>query len=235
MTWEELREDFRKLKTARVDAHAPDLPAYLKPRGTTTQERREARARDAAEAEAAEAAAAAAPVSQGVDEEDNGHGDAKKARVNLAEQEDLRTRIIGYLGRHSGLKVNDNLEEKKWEEILEMMIEGRFEDEEAGRIFDDLTGKELVLSELRKARKEEMEFAKSLRVYEEVPITQCWESTGKAPIGTRWVDILKGELTRSRWVAQDYKKKGDNQREDLFAAMPPLKAKKALFKIGRSG
>ena len=56
---------------------------------------------------------------------------------------------------------------------------------------------------MRKARKEEVEFVKGLGVYKEVPITECWEHTGKAPIGTRWVDILKGELTRSRWVAQD--------------------------------
>ena len=45
------------------------------------------------------------------------------------------------------------------------------------------------------------------------------------------MDIFKGELTRSRWVAQDFKKKGDNDREDLFAAMPPLEAKKALFRL----
>ena len=55
--------------------------------------------------------------------------------------------------------------------------------------------------------------------------------TGKRPIGTRWIDILKGELTRSRWVAQDFEKKSDNNREDLFAAMPPLEAKKALFRL----
>ena len=32
-------------------------------------------------------------------------------------------------------------------------------------------------------------------------------------------------------MAQDFKKKGDNNREDLFAAMPPLEAKKALFRL----
>ena len=36
---------------------------------------------------------------------------------------------------------------------------------------------------------------------------------------------------RSRWVARDFKEKGDKDREDLFASMPPLEAKKALFQM----
>ena len=36
---------------------------------------------------------------------------------------------------------------------------------------------------------------------------------------------------RSRWVARDFKKKGEKDREDLFAPMPPLEAKKVLFKL----
>ena len=36
---------------------------------------------------------------------------------------------------------------------------------------------------------------------------------------------------RSRWVARDFKEIGDKDREDLFASMPPLEAKKALFKM----
>jgi len=47
--------------------------------------------------------------------------------------------------------------------------------------------------------------------------------TGKPPIGTRWVDIHKAEAVRSRRVAQDFKNK-DKDREDLYAAMPPLES-----------
>ena len=36
---------------------------------------------------------------------------------------------------------------------------------------------------------------------------------------------------RCRLVARDFKPKGDNQRGDLFAAMPPLEAKKKLARI----
>jgi hypothetical protein len=51
--------------------------------------------------------------------------------------------------------------------------------------------------------------------------------TGKGPISTKWVDTYKshgtGEmLVRSRWVARDFKAKGEKDREDLFSATPPL-------------
>jgi hypothetical protein len=130
------------------------------------------------------------------------------------------------------MKVNDNLEEIYWDNLMTLMIEGKFTDEDCARVFDDLTGKELQWDDVEAARADEMEFVKKIKVYEEAPIQECRDRTGKGPIGTRWVDILKGELTRSRWVAQDFKKKGDNDREDLFAAMPPLEAKKALFRMG---
>ena len=49
------------------------------------------------------------------------------------------------------------------------------------------------------------------------------------------MDIDKGkegvEMIRSRWVARDFKVKGDKHRGDLFASMPPLEAKKAVFRI----
>ena len=128
--------------------------------------------------------------------------------------------------------MNDNVDEVEWAEMIIQAVEGGLQEEEVQRMFDDLTGKELNAEDVKGARKEEIEFVKKLKVYEEKLITECIERTGKPPIKTRWVDILKGLITRSRWVAQDFKTKGDNQREDLFASMPPLEAKKALFRIG---
>jgi hypothetical protein len=65
-----------------------------------------------------------------------------------------------------------------------------------------------------------------------VPIEECWANTGKEPIGTRWVDVNKGDEAnpeyRSRLVAQEIKR--DN-REDLFAATPPLEALKLLLSM----
>ena len=65
-----------------------------------------------------------------------------------------------------------------------------------------------------------------------MPLDECWEVTGKGPIGTRWIDINKGDVKepelRSRLVAKEIKR--DN-RDDMFAATPPLEAKKALFSL----
>ena len=82
---------------------------------------------------------------------------------------------------------------------------------------------------IRPRAEETAEFHKR-EVYDKVPVSQCWERTGKAPIGVRWVDINKGDSinpeNRSRLVAKEIKK---DIRNDLFAATPPLEAKKALF------
>ena len=65
-----------------------------------------------------------------------------------------------------------------------------------------------------------------------MPISECWKNTGKAPIGTRWIDVNKGDDQypdyRSRLVAQEIKR---DRRDDLFAATPPLEAKKILFAL----
>ena len=76
-----------------------------------------------------------------------------------------------------------------------------------------------------------MEFTKH-SVYTKVPLKECFDKTGAPPIGTRWVDINKGDRVhpeyRSRLVAQEIKV---DKREDLFAATPPLEAKKMLMSI----
>ena len=59
------------------------------------------------------------------------------------------------------------------------------------------------------------------------------EDDGQGPTSTKWVDIDKGAAgspdVRCRLVARDFKPRGERDREDLFAAMPPLEAKKLLF------
>jgi len=46
-------------------------------------------------------------------------------------------------------------------------------------------------------------------------------------VGVRWVDVLKGEIVRSRLVAQEFA--GNDDRDDLFAATPPLSASKYIL------
>ena len=70
-----------------------------------------------------------------------------------------------------------------------------------------------------------------LNVMMEVPIEQCWQETGAKPIGTRWVDINKGDddriAIRARFVAQELKSsqvRAGIARDDVFSATPPLEA-----------
>lgn len=87
-------------------------------------------------------------------------------------------------------------------------------------------------------RKEELAFMKKICLYDEVSIDECWEAIGKGPVSTMWVDVNKGTSShpdvRCRLVARDFKPRGERDRVDLFAAMPPLEAKKLLFKMAVS-
>jgi len=96
--------------------------------------------------------------------------------------------------------------------------------------WDNISGKSLNPESVRKGRAEEMEEVRKHQVYIKVPIQECWDKTGKAPIKTRWVDVNKGDETneeiRCRLVAMEI---NTGKREDLFSATPPLEAKKVLF------
>ena len=114
--------------------------------------------------------------------------------------------------------------------MQELMVVGQ---EWAGRtevFHDNLSGEWLGAELVWAARKEEMAEVRKHRVYEKVYIGECYDRTGKAPIGTRCVDINKGDSVhpeyRSRLVAQEV---NTDRRDDLFAATPPLEAKKMLM------
>ena len=59
--------------------------------------------------------------------------------------------------------------------------------------YDDMSGQELDPELVKCARSEEMVEVKKHKVYVKVPISQCWDRTGKRPIGTRCVDVNKGD------------------------------------------
>ena len=74
-----------------------------------------------------------------------------------------------------------------------------------------------------------------------VPATweECVAETGKPPISAKWVDVNKGtvqnQIIRSKLVlvAQGFCVKGESEseRSDLFAAMPPLEAKRMFLRM----
>ena len=77
------------------------------------------------------------------------------------------------------------------------------------KFWDNLSGEELDPKLVKKARVEDMDQFVKHNVYVKVPVTECYKVTGKPPIGTRWVDINKGDKVkpgyRSRLVAQEFK------------------------------
>ena len=101
-----------------------------------------------------------------------------------------------------------------------------------GEFWDEMTNKKLDRNGVLAARLDEIKQVHKHKVYTKVPIEECWTRTGKAPIKTKWVHINKGDEVnmelRSRLVAKEIKL--DN-RMDLFAATPPLEAKKILFSL----
>ena len=106
------------------------------------------------------------------------------------------------------------------------------EDEE---IFDSRSGEILEQELVQRARKEELDFVEKFGVCEDATIEECFAETGRAPVGTKWVDVNKGTAEnpniRCRLVAKDFKPTGEKDRADLFASVPPLEAKKVLFSI----
>ena len=98
---------------------------------------------------------------------------------------------------------------------------------------DDVTGKELDKAQVARARKEELQIFQEMGVYEHVPRRVMEQSQSGKLVGVRWVDVLKDSGVRSRLVAQEF---ATTERDDIFAATPPLAAIKAIIsKIASSG
>jgi len=99
-----------------------------------------------------------------------------------------------------------------------------------GSFWDEVSGNRLNSEEVVAARLDEIKQLHSHHVYDKVPLTECWESTGRNPVKVKWIDINKGDNVnheyRSRLVAKEIKM---DKRLDLFAATPPLEAKKLFF------
>ena len=96
-------------------------------------------------------------------------------------------------------------------------------------VFDDITGMQLPADLVAKARGDEIRFLLEFPVY--TPVSE--EMTrGKHVIGTRWVDVNKGDWSapniRSRLCAKEYKWKNP-WLEDTFAGTPPWEGTKFII------
>eukprot|EP00971_Amphidinium_carterae_P067100 1328201-Amphidinium_carterae.1 len=106
-------------------------------------------------------------------------------------------------------------------------------------VFDDISGAKLEPKLVAKARRDEMEYMRSLAVYEEVD-GQVAVDGGHALINTRWIDVNKGDSTtpnyRSRLVVQETRRVTSLQDGfETFAATPPIEALRLLLSSVVSG
>ncbi len=94
---------------------------------------------------------------------------------------------------------------------------------------DDVSGVTLKADKVVNARREEMEYFKSMGVYDLVHRDEVKRCGGKL-IDTRWIDVNKGDSDhedyRSRLVGKEFKR---SECPELFAATPPLETLKILL------
>ena len=76
----------------------------------------------------------------------------------------------------------------------------------------------------------------SWKVWDVVPVTQCWSRTGKAPLKGKWADVNKGDRTRPvircRWVAKEF---ATYKSAEFFAATPLFEALRMMISHAASG
>jgi hypothetical protein len=102
-------------------------------------------------------------------------------------------------------------------------------------VYDEITGAALAPDLVKQARAEELNFMRDWGVWERARVADCWAETGKAPIGSKWVDVNKGDATkpliRSRFVVKEI---ATYKSDDFFAATPPLEALRLLLSMAAS-
>jgi hypothetical protein len=134
-------------------------------------------------------------------------------------------------------KVEKRSQSRRWsDEEEEMQLEINNVEEAEAELYqtwawDDVKDVALNLEKVRQARKLEMGFIRSRKVYKYAKRDEV-QKRGFKVIGTKWVDTNKGddkvENYRSRLVAQEFKIKAEGA---LFAATPPLETLRTLLTI----
>ena len=81
-----------------------------------------------------------------------------------------------------------------------------------------------------------MQFTSEMGLYDKVPLQECYDNTGKAPISTKWVDINKGRGQAEVQVQECCQREiARSKGNDLFAAAPPLEVMKLLISTLAAG
>ena len=84
---------------------------------------------------------------------------------------------------------------------------------------------------LREGRKEELEYMRKMGVFEVVDEIECYDN-GYKLLKLKWVEKMKGEKCRSRFLCREIKRARDRDEqlgpEDVFTPMPPSEGLKML-------
>jgi hypothetical protein len=142
---------------------------------------------------------------------------------------------LGHDTKHWGCSVGEEIAPE--EEYLRVQDEVEcLKKHSPQRYWDAITNEELPADLTAEARAEELAFMKEWGVWDVVPVSECWKTTGKRPLQSKWVDVNKGDLkrpvVRSRFVAKEF---ADKRSDEFFAATPPLEALRMLLSHVASG
>ena len=139
-----------------------------------------------------------------------------------------------------GHGVNVAGDDRCGEEILSDQLSALYAQHGVEMASDDVSGAWLCPTLVREGRAVEMKFFKDMGVYECVPRSEQAETGGKI-IGTKWIDVNKGDFDnpriRCRLVGKEFRTGPDDA---LYASTPPLEAlrvvlsRAATFEIGGS-
>ena len=95
-----------------------------------------------------------------------------------------------------------------------------------------LTGQELDIDLVRKARRAELEYFESKNVWYKRPRAEAYQKMGKPPISVKWVDVNKGDTEnpnyRSRLVAREIRKPWE---DTIFAPTLPLESLRTVLSM----
>ena len=102
--------------------------------------------------------------------------------------------------------------------------------------WDDAPGASLNPREVKRARREEIEYVHKMSVYNKVQVVEVYQTTRKGPMSVRWIDVDKGDVERpnyrSRLVAREI---NASKRGDSFALTPFLEALEVIVSLTVSG
>ena len=155
--------------------------------------------------------------------------------------------IRAYQRRRTGVQINaleagigPHVDEE--ERAADWMNEECETEVEHGKVYKDAyTGVVLDPAAVGEARKQELEFAASLKAWEPRPRSEAFQKMGRAPFGTRWIDCNKGDDEspehRSRLVVQETRKTSTIPLEDIAAtssSTPPLEVVRLFCSLAMS-